>query len=533
MMRLIVITVLFLNLAACHPQEPSQIHAAQELSNEPQFFVDDALIEHLENVTRTLHYPVRVGEDPVLKSEQPWEGELSLQPGTVIFDEKENIFKMWYNSLATKKKPDIQGFICYAISKDGLHWTKPNLGIVEFHGSRANNIVLKWCDWTLSIIKDTSEAHKDKLYKLAYWNLGLAYRNHDVAYRNRGVWVAFSADGIHWNLSPHNPVVPAWASGDTFSVMRDPASDRFLMYHKSSIMPVRKVSRLVSDDFIHWKDDTIVLEPGDYDQPDTEFYGLSPFSYGSQYLGLLWVFHTYAQQMDIQLVSSRNGLLWQRDVHRRVFFPLGYMKNDYDGHAFDSEMIDSIAPPILRDGELWFYYTGYHNKHNEPAGLAVPDGSPETYSGQLGLAKLRKDGFVSIDATSEGYVLTGALRFDSSNLLLNASTSSSFGERPNSRDTTEWSRRPLNAPGQAPNPEWSQLMTGNASGKGQVRVEIEDEHGAAIPGFSTSDCIPIVGDGVSQKVSWAHQKDISALRGRITRFKFTITNAKLYSFTVN
>ncbi|MDQ2949540.1 MAG: hypothetical protein M3Y27_26990, partial [Acidobacteriota bacterium] len=154
MKQCVLISLVLLNLAGAGVQAQSKSVRSVVLSMEPQLFVDDAVIERMENVTRTLHYPVRVAENPIIKSDQPWEGELSLQPGTVIFDEEEHIFKMWYNSLATKEKPDIDGFICYAISKDGLHWTKPKLNIFEFHGSRANNILLKGCDWTLSVIKD-------------------------------------------------------------------------------------------------------------------------------------------------------------------------------------------------------------------------------------------------------------------------------------------------------------------------------------------------------------------------------------------
>ena len=157
---------------------------------------------------------------PSIKPDQPWEGTLTLQPGTVIYDEDEHIFKMWYNSLPTESKPDIEEFLCYATSQDGIHWTKPALNIVEYHGSKANNIFLKWCSWTLSVIKDMHESDPSKRYKLAYWYV------HDLA--KKGLWVAFSADGIHWNVYENNPVVPVAASGDTFTVMQEPCDPRVL-----------------------------------------------------------------------------------------------------------------------------------------------------------------------------------------------------------------------------------------------------------------------------------------------------------------
>ena len=32
-------------------------------------------------------------------------------------------------------------YACYAESRDGIRWTKPDLGLVEFQGSTRNNIV--------------------------------------------------------------------------------------------------------------------------------------------------------------------------------------------------------------------------------------------------------------------------------------------------------------------------------------------------------------------------------------------------------
>lgn len=115
------------------------------LNSKTQILVDDLLIERMDNVMRTLNNPNRAVENPVLKPDQDWEGSLILQPGTVLYDEEEHIFKMWYNSLPTASKPDIEEFICYATSKDGIHWTRPQLNLVEFKGSKKNNIVLKWC----------------------------------------------------------------------------------------------------------------------------------------------------------------------------------------------------------------------------------------------------------------------------------------------------------------------------------------------------------------------------------------------------
>lgn len=488
--------------------------AAQDYFANPskKLFVDDDQIESMDHVTRTLHTPAFNAANPVLTPEKPWEGSVILQPGTVIYDEEEHIFKMWYNSLATRSKPDIHEFVCYATSTDGIHWTRPDLGLVDFHGSKHNNIVLKWASWTLSVIKDAYASDPSRRYKLAYWN------NFDR--QTKGMWVAFSPDGVHWAQEENNPVIPMSASGDTFSVMQDPVTHKFLLYHKSVIMPIRKVSRLVSDDFVHWKDDEIVLEPDGGDQPDTEFYGLSPFAYGNQYLGFLWILHTYSQQLDVQLVSSRDGQTWNRSVYRRVFLPLGFMKNGYTGHAFDSDMIMSVAPPALRDGRLYIYYSGHSAKHNANAIETEPNYQQnssqvdDTYVGQIGLAQLPLDGFVSLDATSEGTVVTRPVRLQGSVMHVTAATGA------------------LAAPGKPVNSTWSELFTGSKDGDGEIRVEVDDTQGRAIPGYSAKECNPIQGALSDKVLSWTGNKDLRELSGQLVKFKFILRNAQLYSYSM-
>ena len=473
------------------------------LSTAPQFFVDDRLSERMDHVVWTLHNPERAAENPVLKPERDWEGSLVLQPGTVLYDEEEHLFKMWYNSLPTASQPDIEEFICYATSPDGIHWTRPELNLVEFRGSKKNNILLKECSWTMSVIKDGRERDPSRRYKLAYWNW--------LAKGKEGVWVAFSADGVRWSVRP-NPVVPMAASSDTFCVMQDPASGQFWMYHKPSIFPVRKVSRMVSDDFVNWRDDELILAPDDRDQSDTEFYGMSPFPYGDQYLGLLWVLHTYVQQIDMQLVSSRDGRRWERSAHRRVFMPLGFVKLDYAGKAFDSEMIMAVAPPVAQGGRLWFFYSGFDVKHNAAMGKFV-----DTYAegvGQIGAASMPEDEITSLNATSEGSIVTRPLRLQGKAMSVTAATYT-FRDKAGKVD-----------------PAWAGLFTKVKNGEGEVRVEVLDEFERPIPGYTAAECAPLRGESARRTVSWAEHPDLSNLRGQFVRFKFILKNAGLLAFRV-
>ena len=468
-----------------------------ELTSQVQLFVDDFLIQEMKGVARSLHTPEKVTENPVLVADRPWEGGLSLESGTVLYDAEQGIFRMWYNALSSREKPDVVESLCYATSPDGVAWEKPNLGLVEFQGSRDNNILLMGSNWYHCVLRDDSDPDPARRYKLAYWQ---------TRDRNRcGIWVAFSTDGIHWVLHPSNPVVPCSATGDTFSVMQDPTSGDYYLYNKSRIRPPRKVSRMVSNDFVHWKNDQLVLEPDELDQSDTEFYSMAVFPYGSQYLGFLRVFHTYSQLMDVQLASSRDGVNWDRSARRRVFLPLGFMRNEYGGRSFDSGMNSALAPAI-KDEKLWIYYPGFANLHNAPA---------LDHYGKIGLAKLRLDGFCSLDATGQGYVLTKPIRFGGSSLSINAVVHS------------------IAKPGQTPNPTWAGLFAHAKGGQGSIQVEVQDEEGQTIPGYAASSCEPLVGDGLRQSVVWQEKKNMAALRDRVVRLKFLLTNASLYSFRIS
>ena len=239
-------------------------------------FCDDTMLAQTENVWRSLHHPARHEANPVLVPDRAWEGYLVLQPGTVIRDDQDGCFKMWYNAQPSRDRPDAGKNLCYAVSADGVHWEKPELGLAEFGGSTANNILFRDVEWTHCVLKDAAERDAERRFKLLYWTSA-----------GDGIHAAFSEDGVRWRPWEDNPVVPRRATGDTFSVMRDPASGEYWLYHKTRTpaRPIRMISRMVSEDFLHWSGTRRLLAPDAFDPPDTQFYGLSAFPHAGQYLG--------------------------------------------------------------------------------------------------------------------------------------------------------------------------------------------------------------------------------------------------------
>lgn len=105
--------------------------------------IDDLYIDRMEGVKRTLCRPEK-HPDPVLKPEFDWEGDCILPVHAFLYDEEENLFKLWYWTHDPKaNRPELRFPYrrAYAVSEDAVHWERPNLGLVEWNGSRKNSFI--------------------------------------------------------------------------------------------------------------------------------------------------------------------------------------------------------------------------------------------------------------------------------------------------------------------------------------------------------------------------------------------------------
>ena len=64
---------------------------------------------------------------------------------------------------------------------------------------------------------------------------------------------------------------------------------------------------------------------------------------------------------------------------------------------------------------------------------------------------------------------------------------------------------------------------------GSLKVEIQDEQGRAVSGFSLSDATEIVGDQIERVVTWKQKSDVSQLAGKPVRLRFVMKDAELFS----
>jgi len=118
--------------------------------------------------------------------------------GTVIPSGDE--LRMWY--MAQGKAMGDGGFaIGYATSKDGKNWVKPRLGLVDYNGSKSNNLINfrggKPSVLLMPIIYDPEDPNPDRHYKMVFESPAYDFK----------LAVAYSPDGLNWTESPKNPVV--------------------------------------------------------------------------------------------------------------------------------------------------------------------------------------------------------------------------------------------------------------------------------------------------------------------------------------
>ncbi len=444
-------------------------------------FVDDHAVSGRQDVVRTYHPFERHPANPLIRPDRPWEGTSIYLYGTVLGEESGTGLRMWYHALPGRKDDDDYRLL-YAESSDGLAWNKPDLGRVEYEGSRNNNIFIRRGrrDHISSVIHAPWEPDPDRRYQMINFD-GQA----------GGYLAAFSPDGLQWTDASDKPVFAK--GGDVSQFLRDFHTGRYLGYVKLNVdvsgLRRRAVGWTFSDHILDWPEPRLVLAPDSIDDrwargiQRTHFYGLSAFAYESMYLGLLWVFRATDDQgyfdgpVFVELVTSHDGIHWRRqEGERPPILGLG------PEGAWDSGMVYTAQHPVLRDGKLWLYYGGFDCSH----------AAPPPWHGAIGLATLRKDGFASLDAGSRpGTVLTRSLKGARGRLRLN------YACRPG----------------------------------GSIRVEVRDERGRALAGYEADRCRALTGDETDAPAAWEKHAELPA--GRTLRLHFTLQEASLYSFATD
>ena len=157
------------------------------ISNEPQFFFDNSLLEEAQNVTRTMHSPQKDPLNPLIKCDQAWEHVVDFNSSDyqVWQDTETNQFHCIYRDLNidSEKLARVGGTIIdwnisrfrqlYARSDDGLTWEKPPLGLVTENG-KDTNILLGSEEfgnaWGFAPIEDPLEPNPNRKFKAIFFH---------------------------------------------------------------------------------------------------------------------------------------------------------------------------------------------------------------------------------------------------------------------------------------------------------------------------------------------------------------------------
>jgi len=430
-----------------------------EVGPQKQLFLDDHLVASATNIFRKIHPAEKSKSNPVIRQTEPWEDPFNILYGSVIRDGEQ--YKMWY-----KSGPGVS----YAVSDDGIHWVKPPLELVPINGAKTNilfrkiselkgSVALPYYHELFGVHKDEREPDPSRRYKMGYLSIDWEYKGpREGRFREgqrRGLGIAASPDGVHWNL------VDSFASeaicdGATHW-MFDPALGKYVLFGRTLKTPPeieaawskydwykswysgRAVGRLESSDFVRWNftapfSAPVVMTADLADKPGTEIYSVLVFPYESVYIGLVQTLLAVPDvpAVDVQLAVSRDGVHFARvgdeavgkvaqrgsePANRSPFIPNGPV-GSWD--RFNQSLASN--PPIAHGDELRFYYGGRTYRHAPYEGK---DTGPR--AGCIGFATIPRDRFVSLDASFDGgEIFTKPLTLKGKHLHLNAN--SDFGE---------------------------------------------------------------------------------------------------------
>ena len=368
----------------------------------------------------------------------------------------------------------------YAESDNGIHWTKPKLGIIEFNGSRENNLVWDGSVENLAVFHDDNpNCHPSERYK------ALA--------RSRYLHGLVSPDGWHWKRLERDPLsterpfdshnIGFWdrVTGQYVAYTRGVRRNGRLgqgMTNKFKQNGVRWVRRATSQDFRHWTPLQPIQTAG---APREELYTNSTIRYDRAPDFLLMFPSRYASGRkpdpdwkyigvnDIAFLSSRDGIHFERTFMEAFIRPGLDQGNWHDRSLYMERGLLGTSPT-----ELSLYCM---------QNWRLPTCHIRRYT-------LRKDGFVSLRGSYEGgEFITKPLKFVGSQLRLNVFTSA----------------------------------------VGSVRVEIQQADGKVIPGYELSNCPDLYVDKLDVPVSWKQGTDVGRLAGKPIRLRFELKDADLYA----
>ena len=471
-MRFRFVCFLFFCVSSLGFQVPQVLSAdAIDIGSRRELFADSFLIGKLAGEAKqVLHRPEP--KEVVLVTGKPWEGNVSAY-FTFLQDGDE--YRAYYRGShydTVKKTVTHREVTCVATSRDGVHWTKPELNIYDFEGSKKNNIcwdgIGTHC-FTPFIDRNPS-AKKSERYKAVSRGRYVrgAFQTPERQKGIVGLYTFSSPDGFHWKQTSEKPVITSGAFDSQNLAFWDPNRKKYVCYSRLFIDGVRSIQFCESSDFVNW---TKPVKLAYVSSPHEHLYtnAIRPyFRNSSYYIGFPTRYLPANSRVEPLFMSSRDGTTFQR---------------------WSEAVIPESAPKDRAGNRSNYAANGLLSLPNDPTHMSIY-GTEAYYVGpdsRVRRFSYRVDGFVSVQAGKEGgFLETKPLTFSGKQLEVNCVT----------RDG------------------------------GSLVVTLEDEEGQPIKGFKSK---PIRGDFVDHVVKWKSAGDVGSLAGKVVRLRFQLKNADLYS----
>lgn len=478
--------------------------------------IDNYLLPLRDNLCSYLSKP-ECRQDPVLS---PSEND-KMAPdqlaahfyGAVLYEEAK--YRMWYYA-NWMKDPDapyerdnhMVGPVCYAESNDGITWTKPNLGQVEFRGSKNNNAIALPAEQTsgVHVIKDEEDPDPQRLYKIVYntWN--------------GKTWVfrtGTSADGLHWKAADDFAIDDFLETGGLYKFNGlYVVNGQRIHYSDGGHRSGRQGNAVISTNFDDWlaghTDAFLLPEPehpadrGHLKPYDQVHIGVSAASFGNVLVGLYGIWHNAGPweerqhingwfghgriSCDLGLVISNDGLHFREPVKGKAYISqFDSPVTPIQGKRYPTILVQS-GNGILNVGtETRIYYGRWRNADYG-----------QGYMGEIALATLPRDRW-------------GAIGIASNNLFPEdeeASTQKTSG--------SVWSS-PVRLPASGCD------VVLNAEQTSGLAVEISDENFQLLPDYSGASCGKAAQEsGLDCAVTWP-MGNLSSLGGKTIRLKINFS----------
>jgi hypothetical protein len=457
---------------------------AVEIGDRREIFVDNYLIDKLNDAAIKLHNPHNEGV--VLKFDKPWEGNFSAYC-TIIKDG--NLFRAYYRGVRNAGADgNTTEVTCYAESRDGINWTKPDLGIKEINGTKNNNAIL---------VNEAPVTHNFSPFLDSNPKAKPAERYKALGGTQKSGLMAYvSADGIRWTKLQQESVFRKGLFDSQNVSFWSESEQKYICYFRTwtgdGYKGFRSVSRTTSTDFIHWT------------EPEAMTFGNTQLEhlYTQQTSPYFRAPHIYiaigARFMpDRKVVSDEQAV--KLNVNPKYYNDCSdaILMSSRGGSNYDRTFMESFIRPGVG-------LANWVSRSNYPALNVVQTSETEMSvyvneeyaqpTAHIKRYSMRIDGFTSLSAPFKGgEMTTWPVIFKGKQLEINYSTSAA----------------------------------------GEIKIEIQDEQGKPIPGFSIEDSQTIIGNEIKRIVSWKGNEDLSKCSSKPVRLRFVLKDADLYSFKFN